>query len=145
MPYPQISPPDGGLVIKLYVDRSERLIPLVTSYGADVLIEEPEVLRDAVFIAMRGSGQCQHSAGAVKKTHNGCGWPFILRAGQARPETSQPIRDVTRSGARDIAVSHGHEAPGLELIPERNPEVVPAHVIEYLKTPRQTPTSTTAH
>ncbi|WP_329410727.1 WYL domain-containing protein [Nocardia vinacea] len=43
-----ISTPDGGLTIKLYVDRWEWLIPLVTSYGADVLIEEPEALRHAV-------------------------------------------------------------------------------------------------
>ncbi len=40
--------PDGGLDIRLYVDRWEWLIPLVTSYGADVLVEEPTVLREAV-------------------------------------------------------------------------------------------------
>jgi predicted DNA-binding transcriptional regulator YafY len=39
---------DGGLVIRLYVDRWEWLIPLVTSYGGDVLVEEPVELRDAI-------------------------------------------------------------------------------------------------
>jgi predicted DNA-binding transcriptional regulator YafY len=39
---------DGGLVIRLYVDRWEWLIPLVTSYGADVLVDEPPELRDAI-------------------------------------------------------------------------------------------------
>lgn len=43
-----ISTPDGGLVIQLYVDRWEWLIPLVTSYGADVLVEKPLALRQAV-------------------------------------------------------------------------------------------------
>lgn len=38
----------GGLVIRLYVDRWEWLIPLVTSYGGDVLVEEPAELRDAI-------------------------------------------------------------------------------------------------
>lgn len=44
---------DGGLVIRLYVDRWEWLIPLVTSYGGDVLIEEPAELRDAVVVHLR--------------------------------------------------------------------------------------------
>lgn len=44
---------DGGLVIRLYVDRWEWLIPLVTSYGGDVLIEEPAELRDAVVAHLR--------------------------------------------------------------------------------------------
>lgn len=39
---------DGGLVIRLYVDRWEWLIPLVTSYGGDVLVDEPEELRNAI-------------------------------------------------------------------------------------------------
>lgn len=39
---------NGGLVIRLYVDRWQWLIPLVTSYGGDVLVEEPEELRDAI-------------------------------------------------------------------------------------------------
>lgn len=38
----------GGLVIRLYVDRWEWLIPLVTSYGGDVLVDEPAELRDAI-------------------------------------------------------------------------------------------------
>ncbi|WP_024799764.1 WYL domain-containing protein [Nocardia sp. BMG51109] len=42
------STPDGGLIIQLYVDRWEWLIPLVTSYGADVLVEEPTELRHAI-------------------------------------------------------------------------------------------------
>ncbi len=44
---------DGGLVIRLYVDRWEWLIPLVTSYGGDVLIEEPAELRDAIVRYLR--------------------------------------------------------------------------------------------
>ncbi|MGH3833400.1 MAG: helix-turn-helix transcriptional regulator, partial [Pseudonocardiaceae bacterium] len=44
---------DGGLVIRLYVDRWEWLIPLVTSYGGDVLIEEPAELRDAIVVHLR--------------------------------------------------------------------------------------------
>lgn len=40
--------PGGGLVIRLYVDRWQWLIPLVTSYGGDVLVEEPAELRDAI-------------------------------------------------------------------------------------------------
>lgn len=39
---------DGGLVIRLYVDRWQWLIPLVTSYGGNVLVEEPGELRDAI-------------------------------------------------------------------------------------------------
>ncbi|WP_063002561.1 MULTISPECIES: helix-turn-helix transcriptional regulator [Nocardia] len=42
------STPDGGLIIQLYVDRWEWLIPLVTSYGADVLVETPTPLRHAI-------------------------------------------------------------------------------------------------
>jgi len=45
--------PDGGLVIRLYVDRWGWLIPLVSSYGGDVLIEEPAELRDAVVAHLR--------------------------------------------------------------------------------------------
>lgn len=45
--------PDGGLVIRLYVDRWEWLIPLVSSYGGDVLIEEPAELRDAIVAQLR--------------------------------------------------------------------------------------------
>jgi predicted DNA-binding transcriptional regulator YafY len=44
---------DGGLVIRLYVERWEWLIPLVSSYGADVLIEEPAELRDAIVAHLR--------------------------------------------------------------------------------------------
>ncbi|MGH3720089.1 MAG: helix-turn-helix transcriptional regulator [Pseudonocardiaceae bacterium] len=44
---------DGGLVIRLYVDRWEWLVPLVTSYGGDVLIEEPAELRDAIVAHLR--------------------------------------------------------------------------------------------
>lgn len=39
---------DGGLVIRLYVDRWEWLIPLLTSYGGDVLVQEPAALRNAI-------------------------------------------------------------------------------------------------
>lgn len=39
---------DGGLVIRLYVDSWEWLIPLVTSYGGDVVVEEPVELRGAI-------------------------------------------------------------------------------------------------
>jgi predicted DNA-binding transcriptional regulator YafY len=44
---------DDGLVIRLYVDRWEWLIPLVTSYGGDVLVREPAELRDAVVMHLR--------------------------------------------------------------------------------------------
>jgi len=44
---------DGGLIIRLYVDRWEWLIPLVTSYGGDVLIDEPTELRDAIVAHLR--------------------------------------------------------------------------------------------
>ncbi|UGT58818.1 helix-turn-helix transcriptional regulator [Nocardia asteroides] len=47
------STPDGGLVIRLWVDRWEWLIPLVTSYGTDVLIEQPEALRTAVITHLK--------------------------------------------------------------------------------------------
>lgn len=42
------STPDGGLLIRLYVDRTEWLVPLVASYGAGVVVEEPAELRRAV-------------------------------------------------------------------------------------------------
>lgn len=42
------STPDGGLLIRLYVDRTEWLIPLVASYGSDVVVEEPAELRRAI-------------------------------------------------------------------------------------------------
>ncbi|MGH3888415.1 MAG: WYL domain-containing protein, partial [Pseudonocardiaceae bacterium] len=45
--------PDGGLMIRLYVDRWEWLIPLVSSYGGDVLVEEPAELRDAIVAQLR--------------------------------------------------------------------------------------------
>jgi predicted DNA-binding transcriptional regulator YafY len=41
-------PPEGGLVITLHVDRWEWLVPLVTSYGRDVIVEQPQQLRQAV-------------------------------------------------------------------------------------------------
>jgi predicted DNA-binding transcriptional regulator YafY len=40
--------PDGGLTIVLYVDRWQWLIPLVTSYGEDLIAEDPPELRAAV-------------------------------------------------------------------------------------------------
>jgi predicted DNA-binding transcriptional regulator YafY len=46
---------DGGLVIRLYVNRWEWLVPLVTSYGADVVVEEPAELRDAIVAHLRGA------------------------------------------------------------------------------------------
>jgi predicted DNA-binding transcriptional regulator YafY len=46
---------DGGLVIRLYVDRWEWLIPLVASYGGDVVVEEPAELRAAVIAHLRGA------------------------------------------------------------------------------------------
>lgn len=39
---------NDGLIIRLYVDRWEWLIPLITSYGGDVFVEEPTELRDAI-------------------------------------------------------------------------------------------------
>lgn len=39
---------DGGLLIRLYVDRTEWLIPLVASYGAGVTVEVPVELRRAI-------------------------------------------------------------------------------------------------
>ena len=39
------STPEGGLLIRLYVDRTEWLVPLVASYGAGVVVEEPSELR----------------------------------------------------------------------------------------------------
>jgi predicted DNA-binding transcriptional regulator YafY len=44
---------DDGLVIRLYVDRWDWLVPLATSYGGDVLIEEPAELRDAIVAHLR--------------------------------------------------------------------------------------------
>lgn len=40
--------PDGSLVIVLFVDRWHWLVPLVTSYGPDVIVTEPAELRAAV-------------------------------------------------------------------------------------------------
>ncbi|SEM81414.1 helix-turn-helix transcriptional regulator [Streptacidiphilus jiangxiensis] len=40
--------PDGSLLIVLFVDRWHWLVPLVTSYGPDVVVTEPAELRDAV-------------------------------------------------------------------------------------------------
>lgn len=39
---------DGGLLIRLYVDLSDWLIPLVASYGAGVTVEKPVELRRAI-------------------------------------------------------------------------------------------------
>jgi predicted DNA-binding transcriptional regulator YafY len=39
---------DGSLTIVLFVDRWEWLIPLVSSYGPDVVVTEPEELRTAI-------------------------------------------------------------------------------------------------
>jgi predicted DNA-binding transcriptional regulator YafY len=39
---------DGGLVICLYVDRWQWLIPLIASYGEEVVVSEPEELRSAL-------------------------------------------------------------------------------------------------
>ncbi len=47
------SEPAGGLTMILYVDRWEWLIPLVASYGEDVIIEEPADLRVAVMAHLR--------------------------------------------------------------------------------------------
>ena len=44
---------DGGLVMRMYVDRWEWLVPLVTSYGADVRVEEPAELRQAIVAHLR--------------------------------------------------------------------------------------------
>ncbi|WP_280216669.1 helix-turn-helix transcriptional regulator [Nocardia neocaledoniensis] len=49
------STPDGGLVIRLWVDRWEWLIPLVTSYGTDVLVEHPDALRTAVITHLKST------------------------------------------------------------------------------------------
>ncbi len=57
--------PDGGLVIRLYVDRWEWLIPLVTSYGGDVLIEEPTELRDAVMTHLRQALDAYETAATI--------------------------------------------------------------------------------
>lgn len=40
--------PGGGLVIRLYVDRIDWLVPLVTSYGSGVIVDAPEKLQNAV-------------------------------------------------------------------------------------------------
>jgi predicted DNA-binding transcriptional regulator YafY len=42
------STPDGGLLIRLYVDRTEWLVPLVASYGPGVVVEAPAELRSEV-------------------------------------------------------------------------------------------------
>ncbi|MGW1158886.1 helix-turn-helix transcriptional regulator [Streptomyces sp. NPDC002519] len=39
---------DGSLTLVLFVDRWEWLIPLVNSYGPDVIVTEPEELREAI-------------------------------------------------------------------------------------------------
>ncbi len=39
---------DGGLLIRLYVDRTEWLIPLVASFGAGVVVEQPVELRQGL-------------------------------------------------------------------------------------------------
>ncbi|MFF4285606.1 helix-turn-helix transcriptional regulator [Streptomyces sp. NPDC001633] len=44
---------DGSLVIVLFVDRWEWLIPLVTSYGPDVTVTEPPELREAITAQLR--------------------------------------------------------------------------------------------
>ncbi|MGX1759271.1 hypothetical protein ACWIG5_20525 [Streptomyces lydicus] len=44
---------DGSLVIVLFVDRWEWLIPLVTSYGPDVTVTEPPKLREAITAQLR--------------------------------------------------------------------------------------------
>ncbi|MGX1759436.1 hypothetical protein ACWIG5_21400 [Streptomyces lydicus] len=44
---------DGSLVIVLFVDRWEWLIPLVTSYGPDVTVTEPPELRAAITAQLR--------------------------------------------------------------------------------------------
>lgn len=40
--------PDGGIQLVLYVDRWQWLIPLVASYGGDVVVDEPIKLRAAL-------------------------------------------------------------------------------------------------
>ena len=39
---------DGGLIMRLYVDRTDWLIPLVASYGEGVVVEAPTDLREAI-------------------------------------------------------------------------------------------------
>lgn len=56
---------DGGLVIRLYVDRWEWLVPLVTSYGADVLAEEPAELRQAIVAHLRGALDAYEQAATI--------------------------------------------------------------------------------
>jgi len=56
---------DGRLVIRLYVDRWEWLVPLVTSYGGDVLVEEPVELRDAIVGHLRGALDAYEQAAKI--------------------------------------------------------------------------------
>lgn len=46
---------DGSLTIVLFVDRWQWLIPLVTSYGEEVVIEEPPELRKAIETHLRAA------------------------------------------------------------------------------------------
>lgn len=58
---------DGGLVIRLYVDRWEWLIPLITSYGADVLVDDPPALRDAIQSHLRRALDAYSDAGHLDR------------------------------------------------------------------------------
>ncbi|MEV0773615.1 helix-turn-helix transcriptional regulator [Nocardia salmonicida] len=57
------STPEGGLIIRLWVDRWEWLIPLVTSYGTDVLVEQPDALRTAVITHLTNTLEAYRAQG----------------------------------------------------------------------------------
>lgn len=60
--------PDGTVRIVLYVDKWLWLVPLVASFGSDVIVDEPAELRAAIH---------QHHADALKayEARNGAGEP----------------------------------------------------------------------
>lgn len=61
---------DGDLLLRLYVDRSEWLVPLVASFGAGVVVENPADLRDEV-VRHHAAALSSYKAKAVDGTvHN---------------------------------------------------------------------------
>ncbi|MBL1101921.1 helix-turn-helix transcriptional regulator [Streptomyces coffeae] len=58
--------PDGSLIIVLFADRWEWLIPLVTSYGQDVTVTQPPELRAAVITHLRCALDAYESPSALQ-------------------------------------------------------------------------------